>query len=351
MKKIIAILTASLLTALMLAGCAPQTPAETGTSSPSPSAPVSDSEPAPAPAEKTDVSVAALIGPTGMGLVSLMDKQDRGEAENNYSFILSGTPDNIVAKITSGEADIAAVPVNLAPTLYNKTNGQVQLLAINTLGVLYVVENGDTVNSVSDLAGKTLYASGQAATPEYILNFILTQNGIDPADGLTVEYKADHSELASLVTAGQADLAMLPEPFVTTVTQKNPDVRVALDLTEEWDKIEGNNGSTLIMGVMIVRRDFAEQNPEALSAFINEYKASTEYVNSNIPEAAALIEQYGIMASAALAEKAIPNCNIVYIDGQQMIDQIAPFYQILFDSNPKSIGGALPDDAFYYTGQ
>ena len=208
----------------MLAGCAAKVPAETQSSSPSPYVSASDasaSEPESSlPAEKTDVSVAALIGPTGMGLAPLMDKQDKGETENNYNFILSGTPDNIVAKITSGEADIAAVPVNLAPTLYNKTNGQVQLLAINTLGVLYVVENGDTVESVSDLAGKTLYASGQAATPEYILNFILTQNGIDPADGLTIEYKADHSELASLVTAGQADLAMLPEPFVTTVTQK-----------------------------------------------------------------------------------------------------------------------------------
>jgi len=240
------------------------------------------------------------------------------------------------------------VPVNLAPTLYNKTNGKVKLLSINTLGVLYVVERGDSVHSVADLAGKTLYASGQAATPEYILNFILSNNGIDPAEGLTVEYKADHSELASLVTAGKADLAMLPEPFVTTVTQKDPSLRIALDLTDEWDKIEGNNGSALIMGVMIVRSDFAEKNPQALAAFMDEYKASTEFVNGNIPEAAALIEKYGIMPSAALAEKAIPNCNIVYIDGQQMKDQIAPFYQILFDSNPKSIGGTLPDDAFYY---
>jgi len=352
MKKTISIITAVILAAVLLAGCAGQ-PAVSEPASPSASASVSASaapseESSPSPAQKTDVSVASLIGPTGMGLVQLMDKQDKGEAACNYTFTLSGTPDDIVAKITSGEADIAAVPVNLAPTLYNKTNGKVKLLSINTLGVLYVVERGDSVHSVADLAGKTLYASGQAATPEYILNFILSNNGIDPAEGLTVEYKADHSELASLVTAGKADLAMLPEPFVTTVTQKDPSLRIALDLTDEWDKIEGNNGSALIMGVMIVRSDFAEKNPQALAAFMDEYKASTEFVNGNIPEAAALIEKYGIMPSAALAEKAIPNCNIVYIDGQQMKDQIAPFYQILFDSNPKSIGGTLPDDAFYY---
>jgi NitT/TauT family transport system substrate-binding protein len=354
MKKTIAILTALILAAALLAGCAGQPAASPSPAVSSPadqSASASPSEePSPIPAEKTDVSVAALIGPTGMGLAPLMDKQDKGEAENNYSFTLSGTPDDIVAKITSGEADIAAVPVNLAPILYSKTSGKVQLLAINTLGVLYVVERGDTVHSVADLKGKTLYASGQAATPEYILNFILSQNGIDPAADLAIEYKADHSELASLVTAGQADLAMLPEPFVTTVTSKDPDLRIALDLTKEWDKIEGG-GSALVMGVMIVRKDFADQNPDALRTFMDEYKASTEFVNASIPKAAALIEQYGILPSAALAEKAIPNSNIVYIDGQEMKDKVAPLYQILLDSNPKSIGGILPDDAFYYTKQ
>ncbi len=354
MKKTIAIITSIALITALIAGCSGVSSGQASASaeaSVSQGAAVSTEESSSAaPAEKTDVSIAALIGPTGMGLVDLMDKQDKGEAENNYTFTLSGTPDDIVAKITSGEADIAAVPVNLAPTLYSKTNGNIKLLAINTLGVLYVVERGDTVQSVEDLKGKTLYASGQAATPEYVLNFILSQNGIDPSGDLTIEYKADHSELASLVMAGKADLAMLPEPFVTTVTQKDPDVRVSLDLTEEWDKLEGNDGSTLIMGVMIVRKDFAENNPEALSAFMDEYKASTEFVNSNPADAAALIEQYGIMSSAELAEEAIPSCNIVYIDGQEMKDKIAPLYQILFDSNPKSIGGSIPDDAFYYIG-
>lgn len=356
-KRTIAILIATILLLALLSGCSTtgSQPSETGQSASAPASPLPSetavavsAQPSQSSAQKTDVSVAALIGPTGMGLVKLMDDQDKGTAQNNYSFILSGTPDDIVAKIASGEADIAAVPVNLAPTLYNKTSGNVELIAINTLGVLYVVENGDTVKTLSDLKGKTLVASGQAATPEYVLNYILSKNGLAPGTDISIEYKADHSELASLVMAGKVNLAMLPEPFVTTVIQKDPDVHVVLDLTQEWQGIKDNNGSALIMGVMIVRKDFADKNPEALSAFMDEYKTSTEYVNSNVKEASALVEKYGIMASAALAEKAIPNCNIVYIDGQEMKDQIAPFYQILFDSNPKSIGGTLPDDAFYY---
>ncbi len=353
MKKSTAIILAILVAALALTGCAPA--GQAATSAPASSAipsetsiqvDVSASPSSPA-AQKTNVSVAALIGPTGIGLVQLMDSQDKGEAKNNYSFILTGTPDDIVAKITSGQADIAAVPVNLAPALYAKTNGNVQLLAINTLGVLYVIENGDTVKSAADLKGKTLYASGQAATPEYVLNNILSKNGIDPAKDLTIQWEPDHSQLASMVMAGKADLALLPEPFVTTVTQKNPKLRVALDLTQEWKTVESGGGS-LIMGVMIVRKDFAAKNTEALAAFMDEYKASTQYVNQNVADAAALVAKYKIMASADLAQKAIPNCNIVYTDGQEMKSQMQPFLQILFDANPKSIGGKLPDDAFYY---
>lgn len=351
-KKTTALILAIVLAALAFSGCSAG-----GQTTASPSAPADSAMPsdtaitvdasASAAAQKTNVNVAALIGPTGIGLVQMMDSQDKGTAKNNYNFILTGTPDDIVAKITSGQADIAAVPVNLAPTLYAKTNGNVQLIAINTLGVLYVVEKGDTVKSVANLKGKTLYASGQAATPEYVLDYILSKNGIDPAKDLTVQYEPDHTTLASMVMAGKANLAMLPEPFVTTVTQKDPSVHVALDLTKEWKAVPGNSGN-LIMGVMIVRKDFAQKNAAALSAFMDEYKASTDYVNKNVADAAALVAKYKIMASADLAQKAIPNCNIVYTDGQAMKDQMGPFLQILFKADPKSIGGKLPDDAFYY---
>jgi NitT/TauT family transport system substrate-binding protein len=325
-KRILTLVTALLLVIGLTAGCS-----------------------TPAPAAKTDVRVAALMGPTGMGLARLMDDQDAGTTQNNYTFTLAGAPDDIVGKITSGEVDIAAVPSNLAASLYNKTNGNVQLLAINTLGILYVVEDGDTIQSIADLKGKTVYASGQGSTAEYSLNHILTENGINPKNDVTIEYKSEHSELATLVTSGDVKLAVLPEPFVTTVRQKNKNVRVALDLTDEWTKIEED--SQLAMGVMIVRKEFAAENPEAVQTFLNEYKASTEYVNANVDEAGTLIEKYGILPSAAIARQAIPNCNIVLVDGAEMKAQIAPLYQILFDANPKSIGGKLPDDAFYYGAQ
>ena len=327
-KRTLALVTALVLVLALVAGCTAGQPGAT--------------------AEKTKVNVAALNGPTGMGLAKLMDDQDKGTTKNDYSFTLAGAPDDIVAKITSGEVDIAAVPTNLAASLYNKTNGNVRLIAVNTLGVLYIVENGDTVQSVADLKGKTVYATGQGATPEYALDEILTKNGIDPDKDVTVEYKSEHSELATLVTSGQVKLALLPEPFVTNVTLKNKDVRVALDLTKEWNAANDNDKSELVMGVMIARKDFVEQNPQALKDFLAEYKTSTEYVNANVEEAAALIEKYGILPSAEVAEKALPNCNIVFTDGQAMKEQVAPFLKVLYDANPKSVGGKLPDDAFYF---
>lgn len=330
-KRTLALITALVLTAALAAGCASNQPSPSATT-----------------AEKTKVSVAALMGPTGMGMAKLMDDQDKGTAKNDYNFTIAGTPDAIVADITAGNVDIAAVPANLAASLYNKTNGNIRMLAVNTLSVLYIVEDGNTVQSVADLKGKTIYATGQGATPEYALNEILTKNGIDPAKDVTIEYKAEHSELATLVSSGQAKIAMLPEPFVTTVTQKNKDVRIALDLNKEWKAAESDSSSELVMGVMIARKDFAEKNPQAVKDFLAEYKASTEYVNNNAKDSSALIEKYGILTSAALAEKAIPNCNIVYTDGEAMKAQVQPFLNMLFTANPKSVGGKLPDDAFYY---
>ncbi|MFZ5974129.1 MAG: ABC transporter substrate-binding protein [Bacillota bacterium] len=331
-KRTIVLFTALVLILALVAGCTANQTAPSATPA----------------AAKTKVNVAALIGPTGMGLAKIMDDMNKGTAKNDYTFNLTGAPDAIVAKITTGEVDIAAVPTNLAASLYNKTNGKVQLLAINTLGVLYVVENGNTVKSLADLKGKTVYATGQGATPEYALDYILSKNGIDPEKDVNIEYKAEHSELATLVSSGKVNLAMLPEPFVTTVTQKNKNVRVALNLTKEWNGIKGNEQSELAMGVMIVRKDFAEQNPQALKDFLAEYKASTEYVNGNVKEASALIEKYGILTSAALAEKAIPNCNIVYVDGEAMKTMLQPVLNVLFAANPKSVGGKLPNEAFYY---
>ncbi len=330
MKKTIALLIALSMVLLLLAGCSSNNNSANET----------------ATAARTKITVGGLNGPTGMGLSKLMDDQANGLTANDYTFSMSSAPDDIVGKVTSGELDIAAIPSNLAATLYQKTGGKVQLLALNTLGVLHVLENGDTIHSISDLKGKTIYATGQGTVVEYALNHILSENGIDPEKDITIVYKSEHAELSTLVTTGDADIAVLPEPFVTTTLQKSENTRLALDLTKEWDKVESS--SKLAMGVMIVSTEFAENNPEALKTFLKEYKASTEYVNANPAEAGKLIEEYGIIPSAAVAEASIPNCNIVFVSGQEMKDQIQPLYDILFKANPKSIGGAIPDDAFYY---
>ena len=290
-------------------------------------------------------SVYALMGPTGIGMVSLME--DHAE---EYAFTLVGAPDAVVSAIASGEADIAAVPTNLAATLYNKTKGNVQLLALNTLGVLSILEMGDTIQSVEDLAGKTLYATGQGSTPEYVLNYILAANGL--TDSVTVEYKSEHAELATLAAAGDVDLVLLPEPHVTSVLSQNAQYRIALDVTTLFEEAAAKNGeenTTMSMGCVIVRKDFAQANPEKVAAFMEAYAQSIEFVNSDVEAASQLVEKHGIMPKAAVAAKAIPNCHIVYIDGEEMKAQIEPFFQMLFAANPASVGGALPAEDFYYS--
>lgn len=297
--------------------------------------------------EKTPMKIATLKGPTGMGMLKLMSDNDAKTAQSYYQFTIVGSPDEIVSKISTGEIDAASVPTNLAAVLYNKTKGKVQLAAINTLGVLSVLTNGETVSSMKDLKGKTIYASGQGSIPEYALNYILKQNGLEPGKDVKIEYKAEHAELAALVISGKAKIALLPEPFVTQVLSKNKDVKLALNITEEWEKAV-NGKSVLSMGGLLVRKDFAEKNKSAFNQFLDEYKASTAYTASNPEQTAALSEKYGIMPSA-VAKKAIPNCNIVYIDGTEMKKQIPDFLKILYAANPKSVGGALPGDDFYYT--
>lgn len=300
------------------------------------------------PAEKVDINLAALSGPTALGMLDLLEKNDNGEAANNYNVTIASAPDEVTGKIISGELDIAAVPTNVAATLYNKAEGQVQIAALNTMGVLYILETGDTIHSVADLAGKTIYSTGQGSTPEYALNLVLEKNGLTPGTDVQVVYKADNTEIAPLLASGEAEVALLPQPFVTSVLAQNQNVRVALDMTEEWDKaVNGESGLT--MGCVVVRKDFAEQNKEALDRFLDEYKQSVETVTSEegLAHAAELAEKYNIV-KAAVAEKAIPECNIVFVEGDEMQKIAGGFLQVLFDANPQAVGGQLPNDDFYY---
>jgi NitT/TauT family transport system substrate-binding protein len=295
-------------------------------------------------------NVVALKGPTGMGMVKLMEDDELGKTTNDYTFSLSGTPEEVVGMITTGQVDIAAVPTNLAATIYKKTEGKVKIIANNTLGVLYIVTNGVEITKASDLRGKKIYATGLGTTPEYVLNYVLEQNGLTVGEDVEVEYRAEHSEVATLMAAGEIEIALLPQPFVTSVLMQNKNVKIVLDMTKEWENVSGENPSALVMGSIIVRTEFLEKNKAIVDSFLKEYAASTEYVNNNIDESATLIEKFDIMKSAP-AKIAIPKSSITYIDGSEMKSMTSGFLEVLFKANPKSVGGKLPDEDFYYQGK
>ena len=296
------------------------------------------------------VTVMALKGPTAMGMVSFMNEVDQGEiTEENYEFQIAASPDEVSPAIVQGTVDIAAVPANLASVLYQKTDGGVQVLSINTLGVLYLVGNGDAIQNISELKGKTIYASGKGATPEYALNYILKENGLIPGEDVQIEWKSEHTECVAALAEHPDAIALLPQPFVTTAQSKNSSLQVVLDLTDEWDKIqEKNNGnSSLVTGVTIVRTEFAQEHPEVLKDFMEHYEESVSFVNNNTEEAAGLIGGYDIVPEE-IAKKALPECNIVCIDGNEMKEKLSGYLEVLEQENPQAIGGALPADEFYY---
>ena len=302
--------------------------------------------------------MAALKGPTAMGMVKLMSDSDAaaesGEETtgNTYEFTLAASADEVTPKLMQGELDIACVPANLASVLYNRTEGGIVTLAVNTLGVLYIVENGNAVTSMADLAGKTIVASGKGSTPEYALRYLLSENGIDPDNDVTIDWRSEHSECVAALASGSATIAMLPQPFVTVAQTQLPDLRVALDLTEEWDALD--NGSALLTGVVVARADFVEEHPAAVEQFLTSYADSVAWVNENTADAAQLVGGYDIV-DAAVAEKALPYCNIVCITGSEMKEMLSGYLQVLFDAAPASVGqdaetgeGGLPGDDFYY---
>lgn len=322
-----------LFSVITLSGCAKtETPIQTKEATEAPTAETTKLS--------ENIRVSALKGPTTMGMVKLMQDSEDSKTTNKYEFTIA-TVDEIVPKIAKGEIDIAAIPANLASVLYNNTKGGVQVLAINTLGVLYIVEKGDTIQTIQDLKGKTIYATGKGTTPEYVINYLLSANGITDVN---IEYKAEASEILPLLV--KDSIALLPQPFATTAISKFPELRVALDLTKEWDSIS-KDGSSLVTGVVVVRREFLEKNEESVKSFLKEYSDSTNYSKTNIKETSALIEKYGIV-SKEVAEIALPLSNITYIEGEQMKEKLTGYLNVLFNQNPQSIGGSLPSEDFYY---
>ena len=325
---------------------APEVPQEA--SAPAEEAPVVESAPQEeVPAEEpTTIRLGGLKGPTSIGMVKLLSDAEEGLTKNSYEFTMAAAADELTPKLLQGEMDILAVPANLGSILYNNSEGKVQMLAINTLGVVYIVEKGGTtITSMEDLKGKTIYATGKGTTPEYALSYLLSQHGLDIETDVTVEFKSEPTEVVAAMANEESAVAMLPQPFVTVAQNQIQDLSVVLSLTEEWEKLD--NGSMFITAGLIVRKDFAEKYPQQLATFLEEYAASTTFVNENTADAAQLVEKYDIV-KAAIAEKAIPYCNIVCITGEEMKTAASGYLGTLLEQNPQAVGGKLPGDDFYY---
>jgi NitT/TauT family transport system substrate-binding protein len=325
MKKIISILL-TLALVFAFAGCANDTVDEVNL-------------------KEVKANVFGIAGPTGIGLANLMKDAKDGNASLDYNIQLAASNDEIVAKITNKEADIAAVATNLASTLYNKTNGGVKVLAVNTLGVLNVVTKGVEVKTIADLKGKTVYSTGQGANPEYILNNILKNNGLEAGKDVTVEFVSQPAELIAKVVGNKEAVVIAPQPVATAITIQDTNAKIVIDLNDEWDKF---NDKKLVMGCIIARSEYVEANPQAVEAFLKDYEASIKAVSENIDATAAACEEFAIIAKAPIAKKAIPYCNIVFEDGEDMKADLSAYLTFLHTANPKSVGGKLPADDFYY---
>ena len=296
--------------------------------------------------EKNVVRIGALSGPTAMGLVKLMDEAEQGNTKNHYEFAdLMTEASAFTAPLVNGDLDIAAVPANLAAVLYNKTDGGVKMLAVGVRSVLQIAAQGDEIRTIADLKGKKLYATGQGATPEYVLRYLLTENGLNPDTDVEILWCADTTEALARIQNDPAAAAMLPQPFATAACAKTEGLHTVLDLGKEWDRLE--NGCSIVTGVMAVRTAFAEEHPDLVEAFLDEYRASVEYAETDPAGAAALIEKFGIVGSAAVAEKALPSCSLVCLTGKEGKDALSGYLEILYDQDPASVGGSVPEDDFY----
>ena len=304
---------------------------------------------APAVGPTTDnvtLRIGGLAGPTSIGMVQLMQTNEAGTAGQKYNFQIAGSADELTPLLVKGDLDLAAVPANLASVLYNNTSGKVQVVAVNTLGVLYLLEKGgNTVTSIASLKGKTIYATGQGSIPEYTLRYLLKANGIDPDKDVTIQWKSEPAEVVSALNSQKTGIAMLPQPYVTVACSQMKDLRIAVDLTKEWDAL--GTGSSLVTGVMVVRKDFAQEHPAAVAKFLEEYQSSIAYVTAHVDEASQMTEHFGIV-KAAVAKQAIPYCNLTFLSGTQMKQTLSGYLEVLYEQNPKAIGGTLPSDDFYY---
>ncbi len=329
MKKLIALFLSVLMLAMPLFACNSENTTDEGTKK-----------------EAVEVRVAGMTGPTSIGFVNIMESNAKGEAKNQYKFSVHGAADEVVPLIIKGEIDIAAVPVNVAANLYNKTNGKVQLLAVNTLGMLSVVAKGVEIDSVADLKGKKIYASGKGTLTEYTLRYILSENNINPDSDVELVFYAKPDEVIANISSQETFVAMLPQPAETTLSNKFADAKAVIDINKEWSKLQPEND--IVTAVVVVRKEFADANPEAVANFLDEYKASIEFVNTDAAKAAELVVKHNVFQNAAVIQKAIPKCNITFVAGEDMKSLVNSYLGVLYEYNAQSVGGKLPEANFFY---
>ena len=374
MKKFTSFILAAALGMALLTGCGPEKPAETsaaGSADSQTAAASSDAEASvPETSEKesseaaaagkessggsgdgTVIRVGGLKGPTTMGLVKLMDDAENGKAQNDYEFTMVTAADELPALVAGNKVDIALLPANVAGVLYNKTKGGISVIDVNTLGVLYLVSSDTSVTSIDQLKGKTVYLTGKGTTPEYSLRYLMSAAGL-PEDDVTLEFKSEPAEVASVLAEDPSRIGLLPQPFVTSALAQNESLSVILDLTKAWDEAQeqAETKSRMITGVTIVNNDFLAAHGDLVDTFLSEHEASIRFTSEDPDTASMLIEAAGIVPKAAVAKKALPGCNIAFLSGGEMKTALSGYLKALFDQNPASTGGALPDDAFYYTG-
>ncbi len=297
--------------------------------------------------EEVTVRVGSLKGPTSMGLVYLMEQAEKGEAANNYEFTMAASADELLPAMISGDLDIVLIPANVASVLYMKTEGGVSVIDINTLGVLYMVSGDSGIKGMDDLKGRTLYLTGKGTTPDYVLQYLLRENGLTTQD-VTLEYKSEATEVAAILAKTPDAIGVLPQPFVTAACAQNEELSVVMDLTEQWNAVQKESGSRLVTGVTVVRNSFLEEYQDTVERFMEEHKASAAYANEHVEEAAELVAAAGIIEKAPTAVKAMPACNITYMDGDDMKMALSGYLEVLFGQDAASVGGGLPGDEFYY---
>ena len=289
------------------------------------------------------VRVGGMKGPTTMGLVQFMNEEET-EGDGEYTFQMVTAADELTGAFVAGNVDIALVPANMASILYHKTEGNVQVIDINTLGVLYLVTADESISTIADLKGKTVYSTGKGQTPEYVLNYLIGANGLSQ-DDVTVEFKSEATEVVSALVQDETAIGILPQPFATAACKQNENLKEVCDLTKEW---ENTGNGTLVTGVTIAKKDYIEANPEIIDDFLDEHEDSIEEANEEPEKTAELIAAAGIVEKAPVAQAALPKCNLKYMDGEEMKAALSGYLGVLMEQAPESIGGSLPEDDFYF---